>query len=144
MKLKRLMMLALCLALVCGLCVTAFAESRFEIYEPYDNDQTFVDVSAMIDQYSTIGVIEVQTFIFDAVPDTRASVACTYYDANGNFCYGGDNAYNDYTSVVSVGFPAGTIREMIKATYNFWGEVPTTYGWQEFVIEDRTIVYSVT
>lgn len=140
-KFRKILVLALCLALVCGLSVTAFAESNFHIYEPYDNDQTFVDVSAGIDQYSTIGVIEVQTFIFDADPDTRATVFCSYRDSAGNVQYRGDNAYNGYTSVVSVGFPAGTIRNMIEATYNFWGEVPTTYGWQEFVINDRTIVY---
>lgn len=139
MKLKRLMMLALCLALVCGLSVTAFAFS-----EPFDNGNTIVDWSASIHAYYTIGVIEVETYIFDANPDTEASVDCSYLDNNYIRCYGHDDASNEFTSLAFVGFPDGAIYHMIDATFNFWAEVPTSYGWQQLKPDEIYLEYDVT
>lgn len=142
-KFRKILVLALCLALVCSLSVTAFAESSKSVSESYSNERTFVDASAGIYTYSTIGTIEVQTFV-DGDPYTEASVACRYLDDEYNLCYVYDSDSNYYTTFLSVAISSNKIYHMVDASYDFWAEVPTDYGWQEFVLNDFTVEYDVT
>ena len=140
-KFRRVLVVALCLALVCSLSITALAVSR-----EYDGGYSIVDWSASVFTYSTLGVIEVQCISNPSATtsvNTEASVACRYLDNNYNICCMYDIERGNETTLLIVSFPSSSIYHMIDASYDFWAEVPTSYGWDEFVFNSFTVEYEV-
>ena len=138
---RRIFVVALCLALVCGLSITALAVSR-----EYDGGYSIVDWSASVFTYSTMGVIEVQCISKPedtASVNTEASVACRYLDNNFILRTTYDTESGNETTLLILSFPSSSIYHMIDASYDFWAEVPTSYGWEEFVYNSFTVEYEV-
>ena len=134
-------MLTLCLALVCCLSVTAFAQSNFNVTEEYDDDNTWVEAGCSITAYTTLGVIDVETWIGE--PYTEASVSYRYIDNGFNLISDEDYHRNKMSSSAYAFFNEYEIYHMVDAYYDFWAEVPTSYGWQEFVLNDVYIEYEI-
>ncbi len=140
-KFRRFFVLTLCLALVSCLSVTAFAQSRFSAFEDYDGGDTWVEASCSISAYMTTGVLYMETAI--AAPQTTTSVSCRYLDNNLETQYASDNGAGLYESSASVIFTENNIYHLVDAFYDFWAEVPTSYGWQEFELNSIHIEYEI-
>lgn len=143
-KFRRIFVLTLCLALVCCLSMTAFAETydykSFE--EDYDNGQTKVFASCVLEKYRTSGGIEVIQEEVD-YPETETSVTYNYLDNSYTLRTRYDYEMQSTSSSVYVSFYPYEIYHMVYADYSFWAEVPTGYGWQEFNVDSYRLYYPI-
>lgn len=130
--LRRIFVLALCLALACCLSVTAFAANSFHKTQPYDDDNTTVEVAAHIYRYTTDGFTAVDSSIAPA--NARVAMTGRYIDSEYNLRDDlSDEDIETNIAFVNVSFSDDEIFSMVDAAYQFWAQAPTTYIWQEYV-----------
>ena len=125
------MMLVLCLALVCSLSVTAFAQRIHSDREEYDGDITRAVSYAEIDQYSTNGWVDAEGYNDSA--STGISVTYSYLSNNGIAVYGEMSDNQGVSTSIGIIYSSGSIRHMRYAQYDFWAQVPSvnqTYDYE--------------
>ena len=130
MKLKRLMMLVLCLALVCGLSVTAFAARTYSDREEYDGGLTWAESYAQISQYSTSGYVDAEGY--NESSSTGVSCTYAYVSINGTRLYDEMQCNVPVRSSVNISFSSENIQNMRYAFYDFWAQVPSSSGWYDY------------
>lgn len=81
-KFRKIFVLALCLAMVFGLSVTAFAANTFHEIIDYSDGRTTVESYANITRYTTNGLIESSCVFCDT--STTITVSGRYIDCDRN------------------------------------------------------------
>lgn len=130
MKLKRLIMLALCLALVCSLSVSAFAVYTHEGYEEYDGGVACAESYAQISQYRTSGYVDGEGYNGSA--STGISCTYSYRDVNGVVRFDEMSCTQPVRSSVVVVYHSGMAQHMRYAYYDLWAQVPSSSGTYDY------------
>ena len=146
-KFRKIAILALCLVLVCGLSVTAFAITEYSIDEDYDNGNVVAYADAKLDRYYTWGSTEVISYLTEDIPDPDVYVFLTYRfypdDVTAGIQTYNGSRYDQW--YVRTQFNAATnpqnIFAMYDATYRFQAYVPTSYGWSTFQTDSVVLEY---
>lgn len=132
-KFKNILLWALCLVLVCAISVPAFAATEYEANEDYDNGNTTVSAYGVISRYHTYGFISSESIITE--PNVDIAVAYRYLDENFQLQSRSSTSHGVGVASVSVSNNSIAMYQMVDATYDFWAQVPTSYGWQEFAVD---------
>ena len=127
---KRFIMLALCLALVCAMSVTVFAAYIHDDGEEYDGGVAYVESYAQISQYRTSGHVDGEGYQDSA----STGITCTYSyrDPTGEKKYGEMNCTQPVRSSVEVVYQSNEAQYMRYAYYDLWAQVPSSSGTYDY------------
>ena len=144
-KFRKIFVLALCLTLVFGLCVTTFAADTFSENVDYSDGRTMVDVYADITRYTTHGILETTSLY-----DTSSLVEVTgiyedYYRHEQIFStsasgHGGSSVWVQYYPIDG-DYSADTIFAMVEGNYYF-GSTVSTYDGEDYYERWATVSFN--